>query len=588
MIMTLNTLPASIYHALQDCAAANPDNVAFNYIYGLSPDYQQQCVGYAEFFAAMCQSARLIKSMELERVPSRNQPSRPVVSFLLPNIPQAHSIMWGAESVGVINPLNPLLSEDALLNLMQLAQTDVVFALGPNPHSDIWEKSVAVVERLEVKPRLVPVLFAAEGYCLYEDLLLNESGADLPAEWLPGLDDIASYFHTGGTTGLPKLAQNTHRNQLACVELHHRSLLVSSKDKVINGLPLFHVAGSMINGLACLCAGMEIILPTLAGFRNPAVVADHWRMVERFGITISGGIPTSVASILDVPLADADISSLRFLISGGSPVPASLCVATKKILDLELYQIYGMTECAGGIAMPNIRRPTVPGCAGYVDEKIEVMVQGAQQVGDSGELLVRGDVVFAGYLGVAETPLQGGWLHTGDLGHIDADGYLFIAGRAKDLIIRSGHNIDPALIENCLEQHPAVSMAAAVGRPDSYAGELPVAYVQLFEGAEVTVAELMGFVRANIAERPACPKAIDILPELPITAVGKVHKPSLRAMSINALFEASLQAEGVNGKVKTTVLDSGSMKVFVSGCDTDAQHGVLDLAAKLELPLEFE
>lgn len=584
--MTSNTLPTSIYHALQACAAANPGNVAFNYIYGLSPDYQQQCVSYADFFKALCQSARLIKSIMPAQ--AQAQASRPVVSFLLPNIPQAHSIMWGAESVGVINPLNPLLSEDALLNLMQLAQTDVVFALGPNPHSDIWEKSLAVVERLETKPRLVPVLFAAEGYALYEELLLEQSGEDLPIEWLPGLDDVASYFHTGGTTGLPKLAQNTHRNQLACVELHHRSLSASPEDKVINGLPLFHVAGSMINGLACLCAGMEVILPTLAGFRNPAVVAEHWRMVERFGVTISGGIPTSVASILDVPVADADISSLRFLISGGSPVSASLCVATKKVLGLELYQIYGMTECAGGIAMPNIDRPTVPGCAGYVDEKVEVVVQGALQAGDSGELLVRGDVVFAGYLGVTETPLRDGWLHTGDLGHIDADGYLFITGRAKDLIIRSGHNIDPALIENCLEQHPAVAMAAAVGRPDSYAGELPVAYVQLFDGAEVGVTELMDFVRANIAERPACPKAIDILAELPTTAVGKVHKPSLRAMAISALFEASLQAENANGTVKTTVLDSGKMQVLVSGCGAGVQPILQELADKLELSLGFE
>ena len=215
---------------------------------------------------------------------------------------------------------------------MQLAETDVVFALGPNPNSDIWEKAVAVVEKLEPKPRLIPVLFSADGYQLFEQLQSQHESAPLPDEWLPGLDDIASYFHTGGTTGLPKLAKNTHRNQLACVSLHHQSLQVSSDDKVINGLPLFHVAGSMINGLACLCAGMEVVLPTLAGFRSPEVIARHWQIVEQLGVTVSGGIPTSVASMLDVPVGAADISSLRFLISGGSPVSASLCLAAQRVL----------------------------------------------------------------------------------------------------------------------------------------------------------------------------------------------------------------------------------------------------------------
>ena len=254
---------------------------------------------------------------------------------------------------------------------------------------------------------------------------------------------------------------------------------------------------------------------------------------------------------------------------------------------MELYQIYGMTECAGGIAMPNIARPTVPGCAGFVRAPIEVVIQGAQKPGDSGQLLVYGDVVFPGYLGVADSPLESGWLHTGDLGHIDDAGYLFITGRAKDLIIRSGHNIDPALIENCLEQHPAVAMAAAVGRPDSYAGELPVAYVQLFEGQSVTTAELMEYAREHIAERPACPKAIEILPELPTTAVGKVHKPSLRGLAINALFDVYLQQQGASACVQAGMKDSGEMQVQLSNLLGLQAEQVQEFAAGLELKVVF-
>ncbi len=397
---------------------------------------------------------------------------------------------------------------------------------------------------------------------------------------------MASYFHTGGTTGTPKLAQNSQRNQLACVALHHESMNLQAGDVVMSGLPLFHVAGSMINGLSCLCAGIEIVLPTIAGFRDPNVVQAHWQMVERYKVTVSGGIPTSVASMVNVPV-DADISCLKYLISGGSPVPAALCHDVKSVLGLELYQIYGMTECAGAIAMPNVQNPTVPGSAGCVSDLIELRISGAEKAGDSGELLVRGDVVFGGYLGRKENPLKDGWLHTGDLGHIDEDGYLFITGRAKDLIIRSGHNIDPALIENCLEQHPSVSLAAAVGRPDAYAGELPVAYVQLYDGHPVSEQELMNYAVDNIAERPACPKFIEILDALPVTAVGKVHKPSLReAATKRTIQELLTDSASELPDFQVRVLDSGEMALqFEEVLSEELELLVAKLARELNLKL---
>lgn len=565
---TQGSLPAyphsSVYHALAAQAENCADKTALRFVTQVEPEFESSTISYQQLFENVCRTGRLLRELSAK--------DRPVCSFLLPNIPQAHSVMWGAESVGVANPLNPLLNEDALLNLMELADTDIIIALGPNPASDIWEKAQAVAARLEKPVQLLSVMLPAEGYDLFEQRMAGCSPEPLPLEGLPGPDDVASYFHTGGTTGTPKLAQNTHQNQLACVALHHQSLALNTDDAVINGLPLFHVAGSMINGLSCLCAGVEVILPTLAGFRDPAVVRNHWRMVEAFGVTVSGGIPTSVASMVDVPIADADISGLKYLISGGSPVSAGLCRDVKRALGLELYQIYGMTECAGGIAMPNIHQPTVPGSAGHVSELVEVQVQGAQQAGDCGEVIVRGGVVFAGYLGHSENPLIDGWLHTGDLGHIDAEGYLFITGRAKDLIIRSGHNIDPALVENCLEQHPAVSMAAAVGKPDSYAGELPVAFVQLYDGFTVSEQELMEYAAANIAERPASPKFIKILSELPTTAVGKVHKPTLRASAAVVAYEELLPADHAY-TISAKQLDSGVIEVALAGVSAGGVEG---------------
>jgi acyl-coenzyme A synthetase/AMP-(fatty) acid ligase len=150
---------------------------------------------------------------------------------------------------------------------------------------------------------------------------------------------------------------------------------------------------------------------------------------------------------------------------------------------------------------------------------------------------------------------EGRYLRTGDLGRIDADGYLWITGRAKDLIIRGGHNIDPAEIEEALMRHPAVAFVGAVGQPDAFAGELPCAYVELVKGASVTVEELMSHARAQIQERAAVPKHIEILPELPKTAVGKTFKPDLRKLAIARVYDAALAEAGLAARVRDVVED---------------------------------
>ena len=145
------------------------------------------------------------------------------------------------------------------------------------------------------------------------------------------------------------------------------------------------------------------------------------------------------------------------------------------------------------------------------------------------------------------------FLRTGDLGRIDEDGYIFITGRAKDLIIRGGHNIDPAEIEEALAVHPAVAMVGAIGQPDAHSGELPCAYVELVAGAAATPEELREFARSHIAERAALPKYIEILDELPKTAVGKVFKPDLRRSAITRVYDSVLEKAGVEARVAEVV-----------------------------------
>ena len=557
---------SSTYELISQAAQRSPDANAITFVKAMAPAFIDETISYSQLLGHVSRTARMLR----EHLPTGSEKPG-VISFLLPNIPQASFLLWGSETIGIANPLNPLLSEDALTSLMEKAGTDIIVALGPNPNSDIWQKSVAVSQRLSKKPKLISALIpAGDEFDHYDTLLPQFKGGELPKEWLPNPDDIAAYFHTGGTTGTPKLAQHTHTNQLTMVHSYLGSMNLSEGDTIVNGLPMFHVAGSLVIALGSVAAGANMLLPSIAGFRDPNVIQRHWDIVEHYKVSVSGGISTSIASMAGIPIGQADISSLKCMITGGAPTPISVAKEIMALTERPLYQIYGLTEVAGGIALPNINEAPVVGSSGYILDSVEVRINSKQQqAGTVGEICVRGPMVFSGYLGEAESPLKEGWLHTGDLGYLDDKRNLFITGRAKDLIIRSGHNIDPAVIEACLDSHPDVSMSAAVAKPDLYAGELPVAYVQLHPNASVTEEELINFAMENISEPPACPKSVHILKELPVTAVGKIHKPSLRVLTAEEVVNETLKEFSV--QLNSKLLESGviAIQVEVNSAERD-------------------
>ena len=584
VLNNLTEKPTTVYELLLQSANRFADKTALTYLKDISSGFIDEKISYSELIKNINRMVRLIHDHA-----DNSANKRPVVSFLLPNIPQAHYILWGAGTAGIANPLNPLLSENALLALTEKAQTDIIIALGPNPVSDIWQKAQSVAQQMSNKPKLIPVVFSNEETGeSFDSLLAGYSDAPLPKEWLPSADDITAYFHTGGTTGTPKLAMHTHSNHLCTAHAFLRTMQTEVGDVGLNGLPLFHVAGALIVGLGALAAGMNSVLPTMAGFRSPEVISQYWNLVEHYRVTMGGGIPTSVAAIAEVPVAGADISSMRYMITGGAPLPLSVPEKIKALSGRGLYQVYGMTETAGVTVMPNLNNDPVPGSAGHISGEIEVRIDSNPNTTETvGEICVRGPMVFPGYLGVEESPLDDGWLRTGDLGYIDINNNLFITGRAKDLIIRSGHNIDPAIIETCLESHPAVYMAAAVGKPDSYAGELPVAYVQLHPDQSVSGSELRDYALAHIDERPACPKSIFIIEALPLTAVGKIHKPTLRAQTAELAVVEALVMFDVTAQAQ--VLASGGIQVRVVANDADSNlaFACSELEGRLNLEIKI-
>ncbi len=580
--------PGSIYELLTLASDHHPNNTAITYFESVSADFADTQIRFHEFHKLMNQTARLIHR-ELDG-------RRGVVALLLPNMPQGQAILWGGSAVSIVQPLNLLLDEDTLVGLLDRAGAEILFSLGPRDQPGLWEKALALADRAKTVKKIFSVLYAdTAGINPHFDAEIpNESAEPLPSEWLPDTDEIATYYHTGGTTGSPKLAMLSHRNHIVSALSFGKYSGLESGEVIVNGLPIFHIAGSTIASLAMLAGGINIILPTSTGFRNTEVIQNYWRLVEHYNVASNMCVPTSMAAILQVPVGDVDISSLRISVSGGSMVPDVIVDGVLEITGQPLLQMYGMTETAGLIALPAPHVDVVKRCAGWVPPEVELRIgKDGESAGESGEIYIRGESVFKGYLNHPENPIDDdGWLASGDLGYLDENGRLFITGRRKDLIIRSGHNIDPVIIEDCLEKHPAVILAAAVGKPDSYAGELPVAYVQLKEGRAATPDELIVFAMENINERPACPKQVFILNSLPLTAVGKIYKPILRESAAKLVVQEALAERfpKLGPSVSAQISKSGEMliKIVVRQFVSKLQAFLDELESELKLDISLE
>ena len=462
----------------------------------------------------------------------------------------------------------------------------VLVTLAPFPGSDLWAKLQPVVGEVPSLRHLVLVDLTAH-------LPGTETGVGTPAarslgvdtaritvhDFAAGIDaqstdrlvsgrsiapdDLSSFFCTGGTTGMPKIAMRTHANEVANA-WSVGQVLGSGMDAgktLFCGLPMFHVNAVLVTGLLPFSRGAHVLLGTPQGWRAEGLFARFWELVERHRINFFSGVPTVYAALLQQPIGGRNVSSLEYGLCGAAPMPVELMRSFQQRTGLKILEGYGLTE---GTCVSTVNPPRGEQRLGSIGLRLPLQAMKAVVLDEAGAyvrdcetdevgvLLIRGPNVFAGYKvdghnkGLWVDAGDGRrWLNTGDLGRQDADGYFYLTGRKKELIIRGGHNIDPASIEQPLHEHPAVQIAAAVGRPDAHAGEVPVAYVQLKPGTEVAEAELMSFLRDRIAERAATPKAIRIIPAMPLTGVGKIFKPALKLQEIEAALSDALRNAGV-------------------------------------------
>ena len=525
----------STYDAIRLGASHNPDAPAIQYLPNADPAEQPIVISHRDFVARVTQAANMFHALGVD--------GDAVVSFLLPLLPEAFITLFGAEATGIANPVNPLLEPNQIAEILEAAHTKVLVALGPMPGTDIWQK----VEQVRGRLKHLKVIIQVHGpgdptnkiYSFTE--LINAQPTDrlVNRRKISG-DQIAAYFHTGGTTGTPKLVRHTHANQV--YQAWAVNLLLKSRPgtNLLFGMPLFHVGGSLTQALSAFSSGGCLVVLSPAGWRNPASVKNIWGLVERFKPQTLSSVPTVLAAALAVPPGNADLSSLRYAAGGGSAIPVAVGKAIQDKFGLPVLEVYGMTETSSVHTMAYPDLPIRLGSVGLPVPYARVRVVKLDDDGrldrdcavdEIGVVIMAGPGVFGGYLNEVHNKgafIDGDWVNSGDLGRLDKDGFLWITGRAKDLVIRGGHNIDPAPVEDILFQHPAVGLAAVVGQPDAYAGELPIGYVQLKPGATVAAGELEAWVRERTPERAAVPVQIFTIDPMPLTGVGKVFKPQLR------------------------------------------------------------
>lgn len=539
-----------IADALGDVAARFPDRPALTAL-AAADDPSPRRWTHAQLGDEIHRSANLFRAL--------TGPAEPRVALLLPPLPEAWFALWGAETAGIACPINHALADDHLVALLNAAAVNVVVTLVPgHAAGDIGARVQGLRRRCPAIEAVLTVGGAVDGTLDFAAQRALHDGSRLGFTAPAGPDRVAALFHTGGTTGLPKLTQHTHANQLYAAWGAARLYDASESDVILNGFPLFHVAGAFVYGLALLLSGAEVVLPPPAGWRDAAFANRAWPLIRTHGVTLLALVPTVMSALLVAPRADRDAAGVRLALTGGSPLPTELAARFEADTGVAVRNILGMTECAGVIAIEPARAPRTPGACGLPLPFSEV------RVAADGVLRVQGANVGPDYTDPARNAgtFEDGWLITGDVGHLDPEGRVFVTGRAKDVIIRGAHNIDPGAVEEALLMHPQVALAAVVGEPDEYAGELPVAFVVAKPGADLDEAMLLAGAAPHIPERAAVPKRITFLPSLPLTAIGKVYKPALRLHAAERVILERIQQAGLAERVTVKGEDRGGRIVM--------------------------
>jgi len=570
-------LHQTVYARLTATKDAHGGRLAISFQLFSEPSAPAESLTWGELHTRVTQTANMLQRLGVG--------PGDTVAYLLPNCTETVLALLGGVTAGVVNPINPLLEPEQIASILRDTEAKVLITLKSFPKSDIAQKAAAAVAETPgvthvvevdlrryltgVKRLIVPFLrpkTPAVHHAKVLDFMAEITKQPKTLTFVePSGDRIAAYFHTGGTTGMPKVAQHLQSGLIYNGWLGDR-LLFDPEDVVICPLPLFHVFACHPILMSMVTSGAHVVFPTPAGYRGDGVMDNFWKLVERWQATFMIGVPTAFASLMQRPV-NADLSCLRLAFSGSAPLPVELYRRFEEACNVNIVEGYGLTEATCLVSCNPIDGEKKIGSVGLPFPHTDVRILQHTEdgpiemaTGDTGEICIANPGVYAGSTYTEEDKNHDLfhdhiYLRTGDLGYLDEDGFLWITGRAKDLIIRGGHNIDPAVIEDCLAGHEAVALAGAIGQPDAFAGELPCAYVELVDGATVSEADLLAYCAQNISERAAVPKHLEVVADLPKTAVGKIFKPDLRKRAIHRVYSAALADADLAAEVAEIVED---------------------------------
>ncbi|MFE4002487.1 class I adenylate-forming enzyme family protein [Nocardioides sp. YIM B13467] len=427
-----------------------------------------------------------------------------VVALKLTNRVEFVVLLFAAWRLGAtITPINPALTDSEVARQLDDSRAKLhVIEAGAHPIGDIPALSVSDLHR---EPR-----------------------HDAPA---PVVDSalLALLIYTSGTTGVPKGVMLDHANLEAMTAMGRDALEVGPEDRCLLILPLFHVNGIVVSILTPLLVGASVVI---ADRFNPHTFFDT---VEQERPTFFSAVPTIYSMLAALPDdVRPDTSTVRFAVCGAAPASADLLARFEDRFGFPLIEGYGLSEATCGSTINPVGGPRKAGTVGLPFPGQELRILGAHgnpvPPGENGEVTVRGANVMRGYLGRPDDTaavIKDGWLTTGDLGHLDEDGYLTIVGRSKEMIIRGGENIYPKEIEDVIAGDPTVLEVAVIGQPDEKWGEVVVAFVQARPGATIDVEGLMSRCQEQLSGYKR-PTAIHVLDALPKNTVGKLDKRALR------------------------------------------------------------
>ncbi len=454
------------------------------------------------------------------------------VALLMHNLPLFMEAYYGIlKAGGSVVPMNPLYKAGEVEYILQDSGAKALLTFVPFAQTAL----AAAANVPSVRSVIVASPQALPGALTWADTVGAASTTAPTVEVHP--EQVAVICYTSGTTGRPKGAMLSHRNLIAncdqCMQIPN--VRTEPTDVVWLALPLFHIYGMNVGMNLTFMNGATIAL--IERFEP----ASSLEVVQKYKCTVLYGAPPMYVAWVQMPnIGEYQVSTLRYVASGAAALPVRVLESFQGLAGTPISEGYGLSE-ASPVVTSNAAGPVVkPGTVGPAIPGVEVKIVDAEgnelPVGEMGELICRGANVMMGYWHQPEATaeaLQDGWLHTGDLATMDADGYFTIVDRKKDMINVSGYNVYPREVEETLFRHPAVADAAVVQYPDPYQGESVMAYVVLKQGQTATAQELIDFCRNEIAVFK-CPRKIEFVAELPKNMTGKVLRRELRDRAAQA------------------------------------------------------